>query len=314
MITYNHEPFIAQAIESALSQQTNFAFEIVVGEDCSTDRTRAILLEYQARFPDTIRLLLPERNLGMHRNLVETLQACTGQYIALLEGDDYWSTPHKLQKQADLLDRRPDCAICFHGTRMLHQDGSRPPWNYPQWHQKPIATLEDLLHRNFMQTCSVMFRRGLIQRIPDWFYQLKLADWTLHVLNAQHGAIAYIDEVMSVYRLHDSGVWSTQTRATNLLETIRVLQALDQHLGPRYHRHIQSSISICYLGLASIYDQLGDQASARASIASSLAGRPLNPGYRQAQIGMLLKLFAPRLYYPLHCAKRYVQSLGARML
>ena len=312
MITYNHERFIAQAIESALAQQADFEFEIVVGEDCSTDRTRAILLEYQARFPDMIRLLLPERNLGMHQNLVQALQACAGQYIALLEGDDYWSATDKLQKQVDFLDRRADCAICFHATTMLDEDGGSPPWTYPPWRQKPIATLEDLLDRNFMQTCSVMFRRGLVQQFPEWFFQLNLADWTLHALNAQHGDIGYIDEVMSVYRLHGSGVWSTQTRATNLFETIRVLQALDKHFAYRYHRRIRSSISICYLGLADCYDRAGDRACARACIARSLAERPFNRGYRQAQITLALKLFAPALYASLRRTQRYVQSLAAR--
>jgi glycosyltransferase involved in cell wall biosynthesis len=101
MITYNHEKFIAQAIDSILMQQTDFEYEIVVGDDFSKDRTRAILDNYKKKHPSKIKLLFPDRNLGMHRNFIQTLNSCQGQYVALLEGDDYWTSPYKLQKQVD---------------------------------------------------------------------------------------------------------------------------------------------------------------------------------------------------------------------
>src|SRR3712207_1086613 len=96
MLAYNHEKFIAQALDSALMQQVNFDYEIVIGEDCSTDNTRDILIRYQKEYPHRIRLLLPEKNLGMHDNLIQTFKACRGDYIAFLEGDDYWTSPNKL--------------------------------------------------------------------------------------------------------------------------------------------------------------------------------------------------------------------------
>src|SRR4051794_3890726 len=114
MITYNHERFIEQAVASALTQATSFEYEIVIGEDCSTDRTRNILIELQRANPDKIRLLLPEHNLGAQRNFVQTLDMCRGQYIAYLEGDDYWTSSAKLQQQVDFLDQHADFAICFH--------------------------------------------------------------------------------------------------------------------------------------------------------------------------------------------------------
>lgn len=103
MITYNHEKFIAQAIDSVIMQKTNFDYEIVIGEDCSTDRTREIVLEYKAKHPDKFKLLLQEKNVGMMQNFIVTLKTCNGKYIALLEGDDYWTDPLKLQKQVDFL-------------------------------------------------------------------------------------------------------------------------------------------------------------------------------------------------------------------
>src|SRR5687768_16687744 len=107
MITYNHEAFVAQAIESVLMQKTDFDFELVIGEDCSTDKTREIVNGYKSKYGERIRVLLPAKNLGINRNLKQTLLACQGRYIALLEGDDYWTSSLKLQKQVNFLDTHP---------------------------------------------------------------------------------------------------------------------------------------------------------------------------------------------------------------
>ena len=104
MITYNHEPFIAEAIESVLMQQTAFDFELVIGEDCSTDNTRDVVNAYATKLPETIKPLLHARNLGMLRNFATVYHACQGQYIAILEGDDYWTDSCKLQKQVMHMD------------------------------------------------------------------------------------------------------------------------------------------------------------------------------------------------------------------
>src|SRR4051794_11773039 len=119
MITYNHEPFIAQALDSILMQQVSFDHEILIGEDCSTDRTREIVRAYRQRYPDKIRLQLPETNRGMMQNFVAVLAAARGDYVALLEGDDYWTAPDKLARQVAYLDAHPECAICFHDALML---------------------------------------------------------------------------------------------------------------------------------------------------------------------------------------------------
>src|SRR5438876_6786815 len=197
LITYNHERFITQALESALAQKTSFEFEIVVGEDCSTDHTRQILVEYQQRYSNQIRLVPTEKNLGANRNFARTLQACRGQYIALLEGDDYWTDPTKLEEQVNFLDSHGECAICFHAVRVLHEDGNEAPRNSPRFGHKKISTIEDLLGLgNFIPTCAAVFRNGLIKEFPDWFYKLRSAAYSLHVLNAQYGKIDYINILM----------------------------------------------------------------------------------------------------------------------
>jgi len=306
MITYNHERYVAQAVASALEQQTRFDFEIVIGDDCSTDATRAILIDLQRRHPDRIRLLLRDANIGMHHNLVQTLKACGGEYVALLEGDDYWTSPQKLQTQAEFLDRHPECAISFHGATVRYEDGSREPRTHPSGRQKPISTLADLIDRNFMPNCSVMFRNRLIDEFPPWFYTLKMADWSLHILNAQHGHIGYIDEVMSVYRIHPSGAWSAQKPTWALHETIRALHALNRHLDFKYNRRVQTALSTCYYKLAYYHAHEGDRVQAQSYLLRSIAAQPLNKAIVLGQIVLALKLYAPRLYQPLRAAGRYL--------
>ena len=118
MITYNHEKHIAEAIESALMQKTSFKYEIVIGEDCSTDQTREIVLEYATRYADKVKPIYQERNVGANKNAASVREACKGKYIALLEGDDYWIDPLKLQKQVDFLEAHPDFSICSHKSKI----------------------------------------------------------------------------------------------------------------------------------------------------------------------------------------------------
>lgn len=245
MITYNHDNFIAQAIESVLMQQVNFDYEIVIGEDCSTDNTRHIVIGYQKKYPKKIRLLLPEKNLGMHANSLQTLQACQGQYIAVLEGDDYWTCPHKLQKQVDFLDSHPECVICFHNATVFYEnkDKSITSCNHCSENQKEISTIEDLLLVNFIPTVSVMCRRDVVCEIPDWLYELGLGDWPSHILKAQYGNIGYINEVMAAYRIHSGGAWSSKSRDWQLKETIKTLEYLRVHLDLKYEEIINRSIS-----------------------------------------------------------------------
>ena len=112
MITYNHEKFIAQAIEGVLMQKTNFPFELIIGEDCSTDRTREIVVDYAQRFPEIIKPILHEKNVGMKSNMNTCMQACSGKYTAICEGDDYWIDSLKLQKQVGFLEAHSDFSMC----------------------------------------------------------------------------------------------------------------------------------------------------------------------------------------------------------
>jgi glycosyltransferase involved in cell wall biosynthesis len=251
MITYNHEQFIRQAIESVLDQKVNSDFEIVIGEDCSTDNTRTIVAELQQQYPERIVALMRPHNLGAMRNLQETLAACKGQYIALLEGDDYWTTQHKLQKQVDFLDTHPDCAISCHRVQFIDEMNSGQSGVFPSL-PSGTYTIDDLLRGNFIMTCSAVCRWGSMGRLPDWFLGLNLADWPMFALLARAGSIELIDDVMAAYRVHSQGIWSSRSESSRIKAGIRALQFLGRDLGERHTKTIRKTIALSYFRCAEI--------------------------------------------------------------
>ena len=269
MITYNHERFIAQALESVLEQQVNFEYEIVVGEDCSTDRTREILMDFHRRYPGRIVPLVRERNVGAMENFKQTLGACRGKYLAILEGDDYWKLRDKLQRQVDFLDAHPDFALCCSRTEMVGEDGADAVWIWPS-RAAGAYGLADLLAENFIATCSVLYRWGSVGALPAWFHKMKLGDWPLHALVARTGKIELMDDVMAVYRMHPGGIWSSLSERNRLSATIQMLRELDRQLEFGYTRIIRRTIARLYSGMAMIARQEGKRAETAKDLASCL--------------------------------------------
>jgi glycosyltransferase involved in cell wall biosynthesis len=241
MITYNHERYIEQAVKSALAQETTFPFEIVVGEDCSTDRTRDILLQLKSQHSDRIRLLLHERNMGVMNNFAQTLLECRGQYLAMLEGDDYWTDPGKLQKQVEALDAHPDWTIAFHRVRCVHEDGSQPDYAYPATVPRDVLSIDHIIRRNFIQTCSAVYRNDIVERLPEFFADLRLGDWPFALLHADRGYVGFLPDVMAVYRIHRQGVWSMTGEIARYRSTIEMLTAVDKHFAGRHRRQIRAT-------------------------------------------------------------------------
>jgi glycosyltransferase involved in cell wall biosynthesis len=293
VITYNHERFIAQALESVLMQKVNFEFEVVISEDRSTDRTRQIVTEFARSNPSKIRLLLSQYNLHSNEVVVRAIQASQGQYVALLDGDDYWTSADKLQKQVDFLDNHPECSVCFHNAQVVHEDGSRSPWNWTSANQKEFSTLEDIWMDNFIAACSTMFRKGLIITFPQWFNSLfPITDWPLHILNAEHGKIGYINEVMGVYRYHRGGLYSSLSEGRKLDETLSFYETMDVNLKYRYHEIIRKAIFSYFHDWAQEYALRGDFANAKMCFRRCFKGIVLTDR------GRLKKLF--RLGLRLH--------------
>jgi glycosyltransferase involved in cell wall biosynthesis len=248
IITYNHAKYIAEAIEGVLAQKTNFDFEIIVGEDDSTDNTREIVKAYREQYPDRIRLFLNERKNVIYIdgkptgrwNFMNNIRNAKGDYIALLDGDDYWTSPDKLQKQADFLDSHPECAMCFHDVRIVFEDNSQPSWEATPPGRKIKYTLKDLIKGNFIYTCSVMFRRGLFHEFPSWFSLVAWADWPLHILNAEHGDIGHIPEVMGTYRIRSEGILSSKKNIDKVKDLVGIYPYINAHLNFRYDKLIRA--------------------------------------------------------------------------
>jgi glycosyltransferase involved in cell wall biosynthesis len=289
MITYNQEGYIAQAIESVLAQSVNFDYEIIIGEDCSTDRTRAVVLEFRRRYPDRIKLLLRNRNIGGLPNLESTLAACQGEYLAILEGDDYWTSVDKLQKQVDFLDSHPECALCCHRVQCLNAtlpaEASAESSVFPPLAAGPY-TIEDLLKWNFVMTCSVVLRRHLSGPLPACFSGMKVGDWARFVLAARHGKIELMDEIMATYRLHPGSVWSSTSQLARYKESSEMLQSLDKHLNLAYTNTIRQTLAGFYLQMASIVRQEGKRTETARHVISCLRNGGWQPGSRRFLAGL----------------------------
>ena len=247
--TYNHERFLAQALSSALAQRVNFEYEIIVGEDCSTDATREILMDFHQRHPEKIIPLLRERNLGRMRNFNETVAACRGEYLAILEGDDYWTREDKLQIQADFLDRHPDHVLCCARALFVKEGAPGDPEVQPQLPAGSYA-ITDLFAVNPVVTCTVMYRRSVVVPLPDWTRGLKMRDWPLHILVARSGKIGLLDEVTSTYRIHPGGAWSCLSPQEQKLAIVEMFKMLEKHLDSQYTKAIRGALAHRYLDLA----------------------------------------------------------------
>lgn len=215
VITFNHASFIAQALDGVLNQKANFEWEIVVGDDYSTDGTREILTSYAARHPDRIRLLLHPGRLGPDtpglegkNNLLATYAACSGEYVALLEGDDYWSDEHKLEKQVSFLEAHPNCSLCSHAVAVEYSGARGEHWG-PMIGEssETIYSVEDFLRQETqISTPSMLFRRRSLGEIPAWFAEEVNGDYALQALLAEQGDVAVLPDFMAVHRKHDSGL------------------------------------------------------------------------------------------------------------
>ncbi len=209
VLAYNHEKYIAECLEGIVSQKTDFPFEVIIGEDCSTDRTREICRDYKAKYPNLINLIESETNLGAHLNGERTIAAYRGKYIAWCDGDDYWTDPYKLQKQVDILERREDISICFHKVKIINETENLPPI-ISNPHQKTVSTIYDLAYINFIHAPSVMFRNNLFEPQNEILRNIPARDYAVHLLNASKGDIYFINEVMAVYREHRGSVWASK--------------------------------------------------------------------------------------------------------
>ena len=231
MLTYNQEQYINEAIRSVMLQQTNFPFELVIGNDSSTDETEAICRVWYDNYPHQIVLFNREQNLGLIQNFMQTYAHCRGEYVAICEGDDFWTDKHKLQTQVDFLDAHPDYSTCFHRVINYFQDNGTK--SLSNGGQKMDTNIMDLARSNYISNVSAVFRRGLFGDFPEWFAYVSTYDYAIHMLNAQYGDIHYINRPMAVYRQHGRAIWSEAGTDKKLDLSLKVRELLMTYFEPK---------------------------------------------------------------------------------
>jgi RimJ/RimL family protein N-acetyltransferase/glycosyltransferase involved in cell wall biosynthesis len=235
MITYNHESYIKRAIDSILMQKTNFDFEIIIGEDCSTDNTRLIIKQISDKYPGRFKLLLHEKNIGALANQQTVSQASKGKYIAICEGDDFWMDADKLQKQVDFLEKNADYGLVFGNVMILTSFGELYPRS-----PRHISTLEDLLRFNGIGTATTCFRSRLHDRFisetsnfqKDWI----MGDYPFYLWIFQNSKMFGFDDYFAVYLKHDGSSTDFKSFVKGELFLLAVIK-------------IKTHFYTCYIGL-----------------------------------------------------------------
>lgn len=253
-ITYNHEKYIAQAIESFLMQQTDFNYEILIHDDASTDRTADIIREYESKYPNIIKPIYQNENqysMGVKISATFNWPRAQGKYIALCEGDDYWTDPLKLQKQVDYMDKHPECSMCIHAVQVGGENGILTGRIIKPNIKTNVVKASDFLlagGRNF-HTSSIVFQRKLITNLPKWYYEAPIEDYPLALICSHYGEVYYIDEILSTYRFLILGSWTMRLSNSSIeelaqyqLAKIKMLKDFDDFSNKVFHNILNNQI------------------------------------------------------------------------
>lgn len=224
IVSFKHSKYIHQAIEGALNQETEFPFEIVIGDDGSPDETPTVIQKWAQRHPNKIRAFCYPNNLGLFgkNNFATTLGHCRGKYVAFLEADDFWTDPLKLQRQITWLQNHQEYAFSYHAVSILSDDAL----DYQhKIYQEPVqdATTIDILEKHFIPTLSLVFRKEFLTPVPEMYFRVPSGDIVIELLMSLHGKARYFPETMGVYRNHSSGITKSDTQ-WNLQKTIGYLE------------------------------------------------------------------------------------------
>lgn len=245
MITYNHEPYIAQAIEGVLMQETDFPIELIIGEDCSTDRTREIVLDYQKKYPDIIRVITSGHNIGARKNSLRTNKACHGTYIAYCEGDDYWIDPKKLQKQVNFLGNNPDYGLVHSDFDKYYESKKvfERAFNKSNVIKIPEGNIFNNLLGNewIIHTPTIMIRNNLQKKYQKFCAdnknetkKWKFGDIALFLYFAMFSKIKYLDESTAVYRILEESACNTKSEKKRIENDV-ALQKLKLFYAQNFH-------------------------------------------------------------------------------
>lgn len=267
-ITYNQAPYLADAIDGFLSQETEFPFEIILHDDASTDGTADIIMRYARQYPTIIKpILQTENQLSQEINtLLAAISYAQGKYLAMCDGDDYWIDSQKLQLQIEAMQKNPTCHISCHSvlqTFLKNKKNNKVIAKHAN-HSKIFPTREVILgSAGFCPTASVIINKSIFDRLPKWFDEVPVGDYFLQILGALNGGAIYIDRVMSVYRVKSIGSWSARMAHDPafahdyFVKIIKALEYIDAYTDQKYHREFdiikrKASFLMCRTPLLSL--------------------------------------------------------------
>lgn len=241
ILSYNHENYIAQAIDSVLCQRGAYLCEILLSDDGSTDRTPEIMAEYAAKYPAMIRNISSTENVGISRNYKRCFQQATGKYVAVLEGDDYWKASDKLLRQMEFLQANPDCSMVFSRIQLVDETGTRIELKRQQYIYRSKLTGYDFLADKYLNlivnfSCC-MFITKYMQQLPEILYSLRLSEIPLAFYLEQKGSIGYLPNVDTIYRRHSQGVWNGGSREEKFRTSFDI-RKLTLHIADRKYKKL----------------------------------------------------------------------------
>lgn len=255
LTTYNHEQYLERALDSILAQEVDFEYEIIIAEDCSQDRTRNICEEYKKRYPDLVKLILQEQNVGLIRNNVSLMNQASGKYIAVCSGDDYWCDTKKLQKQINFLQDNLDYSMCFTNA----YEESNLPWE--EYKREIYGTAQDkeyfgsqILEYLIVPASSVVFRNNLI----DFDFLLKrkfyAEDLVMYLKLNEFGKIRGLSDITTVYTRHVDSVMIKEVQDIEMMleKHITNFISIDEELNYKYHSIIRKDLALSYYKISKI--------------------------------------------------------------
>lgn len=253
-LTYNHEPYVRQALDGFLMQKTDFKYEIVIHDDASTDQTADIIREYAAKYPDIIHPMYQTENQysqGISNpSGVFNFPRVKGKYIAMCEGDDYWIDETKLQRQVDYMESHTDCRLCFHGAKIVAEDNAFRSKEIRPYEGDRICSPEDVIDKKAnYPTASMLFYAEPAKHLPEYYFQCPVGDIPLQIYLVDGGYAYYMDRFMSVYRQGVSVSWTAQMERGNYEKNLirhheqmkQMFEAFEKETDYRYHKAVESA-------------------------------------------------------------------------
>ncbi len=239
LITYNHSECIAQALESILIQETAHEVEIIVADDCSTDDTLDIIKRHKNNSDFRYVYLEQTSNLGFVKNYQRAFKACNGDYVLIMEGDDYWTTANHIEQHVSFLEKHSECSMSYNRHLRVFVDQNREEvFEWTAEKEYEYVTTEQLTLGNRIGNLSCCaFRGQLIKAIDPALFSVNIADWMLGMYMGQFGNLAYLKDVTSAYRIHDKGLWSQLNEEAQFKKVLDLIDIYDNYFKYKYKEY-----------------------------------------------------------------------------